>query len=145
MASAKVVAQYMLSLSDPDVGDIISHLKLQKLLYYAQGFHLALYGSPLFDEPILAWDHGPVVRSVFDEYRQYGAGALPVPEDVDFDTLTSDQQELLNEVYTVYGQYSAWRLRQLTHDEPPWKGATRNGIISHSAMSEYFKTLLIES
>lgn len=30
----------------------ISNLKLQKLLYYSQGFHLAIFNKPLFFEPI---------------------------------------------------------------------------------------------
>ncbi len=49
--SAAVIADYLLSLTDPDVGDVMTRLYLQKLLYYAQGFHLALYDWPLFPEP----------------------------------------------------------------------------------------------
>ena len=48
--TANLIAKYILCLSDPKVGDVISNLKLQKLLYYAQGFHLAIYGKPLFIE-----------------------------------------------------------------------------------------------
>ena len=50
--TASKAAKYILSLSDPDQGDIISNLKLQKLLYYTQGIHLAVYNKPLFDDPI---------------------------------------------------------------------------------------------
>ena len=49
------VAQYFLAQMDEDAGDLISNLKLQKLVYYAQGFALALYGRPLFPERIEAW------------------------------------------------------------------------------------------
>jgi uncharacterized phage-associated protein len=54
--------RHFLKLSQPDIGDVISNLKLQKLLYYAQGFYLAIYGKALFEEDIVAWEHGPVVR-----------------------------------------------------------------------------------
>ena len=51
-------------------------------------------------------------------------------------------RELLEEVYQVYGQYSAWGLRNLSHEEPPWKEATRNGTISTEAMRTYFADTL---
>ena len=145
MLTAKQVADYILSLSDPDEGDIISHLKLQKLLYYAQGFHLAVFDEPIFSETICAWDHGPVIETLYHEYKSYGAGAIPVPDHIDFDAFSEDQKELLNEVYTVYGQYSAWRLRALTHEEPPWALTPRGFGISHESMEDYFKAQLIEN
>ena len=69
MPSAVDVARYFLAQSDDDAGDIISNLKLQKLLYYAQGVTLALTGKPLFSDPIEAWQHGPVVPSVYRLYK----------------------------------------------------------------------------
>ncbi len=62
---AKEVADYSLGSVEPDSGDNLSNLKLQKLVAYAQGFHLAMKdGEPLFDEPIEAWAHGPVIPSM---------------------------------------------------------------------------------
>ena len=58
--AANDIARYILTLSTPEVGDIISNLKLQKLLYYVQGFHLAIENEPLFMEDIQAWQYGPV-------------------------------------------------------------------------------------
>lgn len=55
------VAKYFLAQQDETAGDLISNLKLQKLIYYAQGFHLAISDRPLFPEPIKAWIHGPAV------------------------------------------------------------------------------------
>lgn len=66
--SAIDVAKYFLILVDREAGDTITELKLQKLMYIAQGIHLALYDSPLFKEEIEAWQDGPVVpalRSIF--------------------------------------------------------------------------------
>ena len=65
MISCQDVANYFLSLCDEDAGDLISNLKLQKLVYYAQGFHLAISGEPLFDEKIMAWEHGPVIPQLY--------------------------------------------------------------------------------
>ena len=77
MHTAFSVAKYFLFLSDEEAGDTISNLKLQKLLYYAQGFHLALNDSPLFAESIEAWTHGPVVPVVYQLYKHAGASAIP--------------------------------------------------------------------
>ena len=59
----------------------VSHMQLQKLLYYTQGYSLGMSGRPVFDDVLEAWTHGPVVRSVYDVYRRYGAQPLPSPRD----------------------------------------------------------------
>lgn len=141
MPTPREVADYFLAKADEDAGDLISKLKIQKLLYYAQGFHLALFDKPLFNEKICAWTHGPVVPSVFYDFKGYDQSGLPKPEAApEFDANTT---ELLDEVYKVFGQYSAWKLRNLTHDEPPWKEAKLNQEISQEALRSYFKTQLI--
>src|SRR5579863_3866825 len=111
MLSCRDVARYFLSLTDEDAGDLISNLKLQKLVYYAQGFHLAIFGAPLFPEDIYAWNHGPVVPSLYREYRRFGAGAIPSPTDLDDELYDDHARKFLDEVYSVYGQFSAWKLR----------------------------------
>ena len=145
--TAAQVADYFLAQVDEECGDSISNLKLQKLLYYAQGFHLAIFDSPLFDDEITAWQHGPVVRSLYRQYKDYGAGALPIPEDVDFSIYTNEVKELLDEISSIFGQFSAWKLSSMTHNEPPWEDAyalAANSTISHSALKQYFKTQLID-
>ena len=61
------IANKIISKTDLEHGDTISNLKLQKMMYYRQGFHLAYFGTPLFDEDIVAWQYGPVVPSVYKE------------------------------------------------------------------------------
>jgi uncharacterized phage-associated protein len=141
------VAQYLLSLTDEDAGDLISNLKLQKLVYYAQGFHLALYDSDLFPEDIAAWTHGPVVPELYRAYKDYGSSAIPIPTDVDFTIYDQQTRELLDEVYQVYGQFSAWKLRNMTHDEMPWKTVYSNqegGVIPKPVLRSFFKTQLTQ-
>jgi len=139
---AKYIADYILTMSDPDIGDIISNMKLQKLIYYAQGFHLALFDVPLFEEPIVAWEHGPVVESVYQDFKKFGASAIEVPHDLDDTVLSDDQKDLMKEVYEVYGQFSAWKLRNMTHNELPWLQTPKNEIISVDLMKSFFKTLV---
>ena len=141
MKKALQIAKGFLKLSQPDAGDTISNLKLQKLLYYAQGFNLAINKEPLFKENLIAWDHGPVVREVYNEYSQYSSNPIPIPdEDV---KLTIKEKNLIGNVWKVYGQFSAWRLREMTHNEMPWRTTLRNKIISRDKLKEFFKTLVV--
>jgi uncharacterized phage-associated protein len=144
MLSCHDVAKYFLSQADEDAGDLISNLKLQKLLYYAQGFHLALYNEPLFPESVEAWIHGPVVPEVYHEYKNFASSAIPIPEDIDFSIYDKETVDLLDEVYSVYGQFSAWKLRNMTHNEEPCKDTDVSGVISHESLKKYFKTQLLD-
>lgn len=136
-------ANYFLAQIDEDAGDLISNLKLQKLVYYAQGFHLAMFDKPLFSEPIEAWAHGPVVPVLYHNFKPYGSNSIPRPECIDFSIYDGDTREMLDEVYKVYGQFSAWKLRNMTHEEPPWIEASENrSTISHESLKAYFKTQL---
>ena len=146
MITALAAAKYLLSLDNSEDGDVTSNLKLQKLLYYAQGMHLALYGEPLFAETIEAWQHGPVVPPVYHAFKKYAAGPIRV-KDGESAKLPKRARETLDEVHTVYGQFSAWRLREMTHREPPWADAYEDGVanivITHKALKKYFKTRLV--
>lgn len=147
MHSAFDIAQYFLAQTSEDAGDLISNLKLQKLVYYAQGFSLALHETPLFAEPIEAWLHGPVVPELYQRYKTYGSGHIPHPEGFDLNSFSHRERELLDEVYEFYGQYSAWRLRQLTHAETPWKQSYRDGcnqLICHDLMHRFFLTQIVQ-
>lgn len=146
MHSCLDVAKYFLAQSSEDAGDLISNLKLQKLAYYAQGFSLALTGSPLFADPVEAWLHGPVVPALYHRFKEYGSGHIPHPEAFDLAIFTAQERELLDEVYEFYGQYSAWRLRQLTHDETPWRESYSEGnnqVISQDSMRRFFETQIV--
>ena len=135
------IANYFLTQVDEEIGDLISNLKLQKLVYYAQGFYLALHDEALFPEDIEAWTHGPVVPVLYHAYKKYNSGAIPSPTGMDFSVYSQDTKDFLDEIYLVFGQFSAWKLRNMTHEEPPWRDVAENaGIISHSSMKEYFLT-----
>lgn len=136
------VSKAIISLYPPELEEI-SNLKLQKLLYYVQGFNLAIFDEPLFDDKIYAWQYGPVVKTVYDEYKIKGAGGI-VLEDDDFDIKSvlkkKKQRDLLKEVNDIYGQFSAIKLMNMTHSEPPWKNTNMNEEISHKKLREYFRT-----
>ena len=141
--TAHEIAKYFVSLVDEEAGDSISNLKVQKLLYYAQGFNLAVYDEPLFPEAIKAWAHGPVVPQVYHVYKELGSGPIPVTR-VTLAEYGERERELLDEVWSVYGQFTASKLETMTHNEPPWMNTPQSEAISHSLMAEFFKTLVVD-
>lgn len=118
--------------------EFITNLKLQKLLYYAQGCYLAYKGESLFKEEFLAWEHGPVIKSIYDKFRKFGANGIQYEDDyqekIDIETVT-----LLERVYNRFGQYTAWKLRDMTHQEKPWMETIRNAVIEKNVIREYFE------
>lgn len=150
--SADTVADFFLLQMDRNAGDTISQLKLQKLCYYAQAWHLAVFGEPLFGEPIEAWAHGPVVPSLYSRFRSYRWDAIdPSEAKTDpYEDLHSDHLELLEAVFEKYGSLTAKQLERLTHSEAPWRdayGDTPQGRacdeeITHEAMKTFYRKQL---
>lgn len=143
MLNCHQVADYFLAKQDTEAGDTISNLKLQKLVYYAQGYHLAIFDKPLFNEQIEAWMHGPVVPELYQKFKAYGQGAIASVESIDLVHFNEETISFLDEIYSIFNQYSAWTLRNMTHEESPWKEHEADaGIISLVSMRTYFKTQL---
>jgi uncharacterized phage-associated protein len=98
---------------------------------------MAIVGTALFNEPIVAWKHGPVVESVYHKYKVFGSNGIEQDEYAltKFDTVT---ESILKQVYEVFGKYSAWKLREMTHSEPPWSTTEQSAEIDQSIIKNYF-------
>lgn len=139
---------------DYEVYEGITHLKLQKLLYYAQGISLGLYNRPLFKENIEAWQHGPVVREVYGQFSKFGRNNIEIEMNRDTEEIITkieqdkEVSEVLNLTYDNFAIYTAWQLRQMTHeDNTPWDITQREkGLgkeIDNELIEEYFKKEII--
>lgn len=125
------------------LGDI-GVLKLHKLLYYCQAHHLAAFGEPLFAEPIVAWDNGPVVASIWrdEHYERF------TPADRGAEIIDERSLNTIGYVVSTYGALSGTNLINMTHSEPPWKDAdarrqsfgTKDETISVGSIESYFKS-----
>ena len=137
----KEIAKKILAKACPDCGDEITNLKLQKMLYYMQGFHLACFDDPLFCDEIEAWMYGPVVPLVYDIYKIYGSSGIPCPEG-EIITLSPEEEDIFDQVYDAYGQFSALKLMEMTHSEEPWKSTPVGigNVISKEKIKKYFLT-----
>lgn len=107
--------------------------KLQKLVYYAYAWFIALNNQTaddikniLFDEEPEAWIHGPVFPSLYSKYKDCGFNKI-VQNKNDVKIENEDLLSLLDNIWTIFGGYSADELEYMTHQEEPWKNA-RNGI-----------------
>lgn len=132
------VARYFLAKVDLHAGDNLSNLKLQKLLYYAQGFHLAMRGETLFEEKLFAWSHGPVVKAVYQRYKDYQWRAIDPPRLFNFGGFAPETAEILEAVLQIYGQFSAKRLEDMAHEEQPWASTARHQEIARESLKSYF-------
>lgn len=121
MHKALDVAAWFLNEADRKAGDSITNLKLQKLIYYAQAWSVALLGRPLFADSVEAWAHGPVVDAVYQEYKEHGYHDLPRSRRKP--RFTPEERVVLEDVLAVYGEHTAKFLEGLTHSEQPWQAA----------------------
>ena len=146
-----------ISLSEYIVAKIgkMTHLKLQKLVYYSEAYHLAYFDKSIIDDDFQAWLHGPVSRklwnhlkpiaNVYDNVRIKGDRDTSIKE---FENkVTPDQLDLINDVLKEYGTESSYDLECLTHAEEPWQEARRGcasddrctEIINKETMKKYYK------
>ena len=113
----------------------MTNMKVQKLLYYAQSLHLALYNEPLFAEEIQAWRYGPVCPPAYKFYSEFEAKQLPIPDKESLLQLPREKKELLEEIWEYFGGYHAYKLSDMTHVEFPWKKA-RKGLPPQASSTE---------
>ncbi|OGP82869.1 MAG: hypothetical protein A2Z08_06965 [Deltaproteobacteria bacterium RBG_16_54_11] len=145
ITTAAKVADYILCYFH-ERGDEISNLKLQKLIYYCQGWFLGLHREPLFYDSLEAWKRGPVQSKLYKRFKTYQYH--PIDEDPacpNFDD--SRVKPLVDYILDKYGCYTAIELEKKTHQEPPWLDARQGlkptdestNIISNAVMEDFFK------
>lgn len=137
MPTALEVANYFLATAPQDT---MTNLKLEKMCAYAQAVSLAYLGNPLFDESIEAWDHAPVIPTVYHEFK--GNGRIPIEPrySESYAVLPFNERQclVLSAVNATYGVYAPWALREMSHrDFPGDFGSSK--IISQEAIKEAFK------
>ena len=145
MANVLDVAAYILEKQGP-----MTTWKLQKLVYYAQGWSTVWDDAEIFPEEIEAWANGPVVRELYERHRhQFRLSAIKGGNP---SQLTSAQAETVDAVLAYYGDKSSQWLSDLTHMEDPWRKARRgipegdrgNTIIRKQDLAEYYGGLQAE-
>lgn len=139
MSRAEELAAFLIAYSIKQ-SCLISNLKLQKLLYFAQCYALISENRKLFDEPIEAWAFGPVVPDVYILYKQYG-GASILRLARNTEPISKKDRQILIAVFDQFKNWSATDLTQLTLSQRPWQDAYNEGRkneITISAIKSFF-------
>lgn len=161
---ASAVANFLIKKSLLKPENAMTHLRLQKLLYYAQGWFLANYSRPLFQDNIEAWRYGPVVYSIYKKFR--GSSDTPIQETIKSPYFLNGQYQwgepeidpsdevalgFLNSFWDAFSNFDAWTLANATHLEgTPWYDVSkvynfeppRNTDIPIDMIENHFKNLM---
>ncbi|MBX3368039.1 MAG: SocA family protein [Phycisphaeraceae bacterium] len=150
MMTSESAARHLLHLASAGDEPVpVTHMQLQKLAYYAQGWSLALRAAPLFASRIEAWPHGPVVTDLYRVFAPFRASAIDPAEGRGAHNAAEGEIRLLESIWRGYGRFSGSYLRELTHAEAPWLDARRglsedapsNAEITHESLRTFFQGL----
>lgn len=146
-----IIAKYIIAKTED-----ITPLSLQKILYFIEGFSLALLGKPLLMDDCVAWVHGPVYVKIYHRFRDYGYHLIEQEKFKDYDTLPStipmDEIKLIDKVTRCFACYSGKILEEMTHLTTPWREARQgldslessSNIISSASIEHFFKEICDE-
>ena len=152
----KAIANYFIDKARA-TGEGLTPMKLQKLVYFAHGWYLGLKGRPLLAEPVEAWQWGPVIPSLYHEFK--ALGSWPITRRAGEDEFLGDvgpnlpsddteAREFLDEVWRNYGGYTAIQLSNATHlAGTPWAEVSgqhegnipRGEVIPDRIIRDYYK------
>ena len=145
MRAANDIAEWVVRYSADDLGAPVDPMSLEKLIYYAQSFHLVLKDEPLFGDEIKAWKWGPVIPGVYKRYATYGSGPIVLPDvDAGGVSLGKELGKFLTEVVGFFRRYTASNLSRATHLEDPWIYASESAdnAISQLSMKGFYRSLI---
>lgn len=134
--------------SDPNAEEL-TQMKAMKLLYYIQAASLVITNSRMFDNDIVAWKYGPVVKEVHQKYAGQRGIVGNIDNDrqaiEDYKILQNDKtaSSILNSIYNIYGYSSAHDLMVQTHSEKPWQDTPQSSVISDKAIKDYYSGVFV--
>lgn len=151
MDAAKAPATHINDVVDYIIGQYadedgsLSILKLQKLLYYVQAWHLAFGRGPLFQGKFQAWVHGPVNRQVYDRFKDTHSlfatvGQRDIRAGFDPNKLPASARDHIDDILEAYGKFSGVQLENMTHEEAPWleaRGSLKSFERCENELSEH--------
>lgn len=149
------IADYFIALSN-ETGSLITNLKLQKLVYYSQAWHIAMFETSIFEEEFEAWIHGPVLPELFNQYKNTYYHPIERDDlnghslDVLRKKFGKTLSNLIENVVEEYFGMESYALEQTTHAEEPWLNARKglsqdapsHAIISKNSMKNYYQKFI---
>ena len=144
--ASALLSDYLLS-EMRERGEILTPLKLQKMMFYADAWHLALYDREITGECFKAWVHGPVLTSQYARFKDYRW--MPITSDIKKPETSENLARHLNDIVDIFGSETAVALERMTHQETPWLEARGDlpddepcdNYISKATTAEYYREL----
>lgn len=153
---SKAVANLLIDVAKGH-GQKLDQMKLQKLVYISHGWNLAISGNPLISDQIQAWQYGPVIPVLYNEFKNCGSNPITdyaTEVNVDDSTLSisyepmfvdqddSHTRNLISKIWEVYGKFTGPQLSNLTHmSGTPWDDKFKNcprSEIENDQIKEHF-------
>jgi uncharacterized phage-associated protein len=159
---SRAVANYFIQKAGENAR-ALTPMQVIKLVYFAHGWSLGIYGDPLIDDEVEAWEYGPVIRSVYDAFKRFGNQPITSPAmDGGFKAFyegktkpinsqfSKKEKDLLNKVWEIYGKLKGFQLSEITHSEDsPWCSTFnkegRNSIILDDKIRKYFNKQAVDN
>lgn len=143
MVNILEAARYLVYLSYQEDRHSLTPLKLQKILYLAQGWSFVWDNKALFPEYFCAWEYGPVNEKVYETFKKYGRTEISAAEGIP-DVADKDARDTLEAVWNEYGKRTAYELANLTCSQAPWRDASAdNTKITNACICAYFKSTFL--
>ena len=143
------VANYIIQLANENMeewfwcSEWITHLKLQKMLYFVQAAFLSNLNKKAFDEKIVAYQYWPVVESIYREYKVMKSFPLSVDDWWTDDCLSEEDKKAIRRVWEIFWLYSSSRLVEMTHQHDPWKSTKQSEEIDTNKIKEYYSWRIV--
>lgn len=143
MVDVLEAARYLVYLSYQEDRHSLTPLKLQKILYLAQGWSFVWDNKALFPEDFCAWEYGPANEKVYETFKKYGRSEIPAAEGIT-DVADKDARDTLEAVWGEYGKRTAYELVNLTCSQAPWENAHANNTrIRNACICTYFRSTFL--
>ncbi len=143
--TANDIADWFLAKAESE-NMLLKPMKLQKLVYFAYGWYYAFRDQPLFSETIYAFRHGPVVKDLYDRFREFRGD--PITCSVPAQNLDETVNDVLEVVWKSYGSFNDIQLRNVTHLHAPWIDAYRSdewyAVMPPNTIKDFFQKMLEE-
>ena len=146
---AATIANKFIALAKQD-DIIVTNMKLQKLVYIAHGYCLAILSRPLISNDVHAFEFGPVIPTLYNRLKKYGSKPIEDSMQTDSPDLAENglADTIVSRVWDAYKNLDALKLSAITHEsDTPWEETWQTdkyGIIPPDVIKGHYKQLLDE-
>lgn len=139
------LANYLLKLAEGNGVEDMTPLKLTKLVYLCHGWYMGVFGDPLVDEEVKAWEKGPAFISIYEAVKGGGNSPVSYPVNGDITRPHKQQKELIDQVFDSYKHLDGDKMSERTHQPgSPWSLVWKrfpdvNATIPNGLIRKYYE------